>query len=532
MGIGGDNLVMNAANAAMNLMGGGSTSTTAATGPGASNTNTDDGGDDSQTGNKRKRTSKACDTCNRRKVKCDGAQPACSQCFSHDLTCTYSREAKKRGPKQGQARDADGRSGEPGEGMSMAPSSMPGTPNSAAVSTGSGVKSSRGRKPKNLAGASGGGGGDGGSSTVGTPTKIGGGGNLGAASSGLSSLVTAATGGTTTAGNDPSLLWGGSNSGGGFHSHQQQQHQHQHDQHGQHSPQGISHYEYGQTQPQMHYGGSAFGQPSHLASTQHQQQQQRQHQPFNNSNAGHDPLVAAGISFEEEDVWAIIDKDFDNMMGAGSLKNLDGSRISLSDIANPFGFTLDPSVRVGSTSGMGISIRNENGGSGMGTGLHGLSGLGNIGIGAVQQQQQQRRQQQPPQQQPSVEPVVGGATSGGGAGAAHLLLDAIFPDPTVADAESFGLRDVLGGGGGASQQQAQQLQHPNVKTSRLNVSVGAVGSTGGSAGGANSAGAAGLTPSNRPGSAMSAVTPTTPSPSMTTSILSNLVAFESLHRKH
>ncbi|KAI8833760.1 hypothetical protein BC829DRAFT_365745, partial [Chytridium lagenaria] len=64
---------------------------------------------ESGSGGKRKRTTKACDTCNRRKVKCDSAQPSCFQCSSHGLQCTYSREAKKRGPKQGHIRDLESR---------------------------------------------------------------------------------------------------------------------------------------------------------------------------------------------------------------------------------------------------------------------------------------------------------------------------------------------------------------------------------------------------------------------------------------
>ncbi|KAJ3213294.1 hypothetical protein HDU67_003087 [Dinochytrium kinnereticum] len=66
-------------------------------------------GSAASSGMKRKRTTKACDTCNRRKVKCDSAQPSCHQCASHDLQCTYSREAKKRGPKQGHIRDLESR---------------------------------------------------------------------------------------------------------------------------------------------------------------------------------------------------------------------------------------------------------------------------------------------------------------------------------------------------------------------------------------------------------------------------------------
>ncbi|KNC98295.1 uncharacterized protein SPPG_06691 [Spizellomyces punctatus DAOM BR117] len=68
--------------------------------------------DDSSKGsshNKRKRTTKACDICNKRKVKCDGKQPACTQCLNGALTCSYAREAKKRGPKQGHLKELESR---------------------------------------------------------------------------------------------------------------------------------------------------------------------------------------------------------------------------------------------------------------------------------------------------------------------------------------------------------------------------------------------------------------------------------------
>ncbi|KAI9011458.1 fungal-specific transcription factor domain-containing protein [Gaertneriomyces semiglobifer] len=59
--------------------------------------------------NKRKRTTKACDICNKRKVKCDSKHPACSQCANAGLPCTYTREAKKRGPKQGHLKELESR---------------------------------------------------------------------------------------------------------------------------------------------------------------------------------------------------------------------------------------------------------------------------------------------------------------------------------------------------------------------------------------------------------------------------------------
>jgi hypothetical protein len=37
------------------------------------------------------RTSRACDACRQRKMKCDGAKPSCSQCHAQGIaTCVYS----------------------------------------------------------------------------------------------------------------------------------------------------------------------------------------------------------------------------------------------------------------------------------------------------------------------------------------------------------------------------------------------------------------------------------------------------------
>lgn len=41
---------------------------------------------------------RACDCCNRRKVKCDRGQP-CQSCFRAELACTYATIPRKRGPK-------------------------------------------------------------------------------------------------------------------------------------------------------------------------------------------------------------------------------------------------------------------------------------------------------------------------------------------------------------------------------------------------------------------------------------------------
>ncbi|KXS09688.1 hypothetical protein M427DRAFT_214304 [Gonapodya prolifera JEL478] len=50
---------------------------------------------------KRKRGSKACDTCSRRKVLCEGGQP-CVNCRQNGVDCTWEKSTLKRGPKMGQ----------------------------------------------------------------------------------------------------------------------------------------------------------------------------------------------------------------------------------------------------------------------------------------------------------------------------------------------------------------------------------------------------------------------------------------------
>ncbi|KAG9304377.1 hypothetical protein G9A89_019939 [Geosiphon pyriformis] len=50
---------------------------------------------------KRQRVSKACDTCRRKKVKCDGVQPRCGNCGAFNFDCTYNDTTKKRGPPKG-----------------------------------------------------------------------------------------------------------------------------------------------------------------------------------------------------------------------------------------------------------------------------------------------------------------------------------------------------------------------------------------------------------------------------------------------
>ncbi|SZF05690.1 unnamed protein product [Blumeria hordei] len=44
---------------------------------------------------KRRRISRACDVCRRRKVKCDGKHP-CTHCISNNLVCTYNRPSNRQ----------------------------------------------------------------------------------------------------------------------------------------------------------------------------------------------------------------------------------------------------------------------------------------------------------------------------------------------------------------------------------------------------------------------------------------------------
>ncbi|KAJ3098486.1 hypothetical protein HDU97_003985 [Phlyctochytrium planicorne] len=57
-------------------------------------------GDDAAN-NKRKRITQACDSCNKKKIKCDGLKPTCTNCSKSNNQCSYSRGAKKRGPRAG-----------------------------------------------------------------------------------------------------------------------------------------------------------------------------------------------------------------------------------------------------------------------------------------------------------------------------------------------------------------------------------------------------------------------------------------------
>ncbi|ORZ15692.1 hypothetical protein BCR42DRAFT_328053, partial [Absidia repens] len=41
------------------------------------------------------------DRCRKKKIKCDGSLPICSNCKAFELECTYKDTTKKRGPPKG-----------------------------------------------------------------------------------------------------------------------------------------------------------------------------------------------------------------------------------------------------------------------------------------------------------------------------------------------------------------------------------------------------------------------------------------------
>ncbi|ORE10344.1 hypothetical protein BCV72DRAFT_268886, partial [Rhizopus microsporus var. microsporus] len=58
---------------------------------------------------KRQRVSKACEQCRKKKVKCDGTSPLCTNCVSLGIQCTYKESTKKRGPPKGYIEAIEGR---------------------------------------------------------------------------------------------------------------------------------------------------------------------------------------------------------------------------------------------------------------------------------------------------------------------------------------------------------------------------------------------------------------------------------------
>lgn len=49
----------------------------------------------------RQRPGAACEDCRRRKLKCDGGRPKCSNCADSGVECTINPQRTARGPKKG-----------------------------------------------------------------------------------------------------------------------------------------------------------------------------------------------------------------------------------------------------------------------------------------------------------------------------------------------------------------------------------------------------------------------------------------------
>lgn len=62
-----------------------------------------DGGDA-----KRRRIARACDVCRRKKIKCDGKLPACTNCQNYKTECIFTHIEKKRNPPKGYESAPDG----------------------------------------------------------------------------------------------------------------------------------------------------------------------------------------------------------------------------------------------------------------------------------------------------------------------------------------------------------------------------------------------------------------------------------------
>ncbi|KAI0490951.1 N-terminal binuclear Zn cluster-containing protein [Xylaria cf. heliscus] len=50
---------------------------------------------------KRRRIARACDMCRKKKIKCDGKQPACTHCINYKTECVFTQVEKKRSPPKG-----------------------------------------------------------------------------------------------------------------------------------------------------------------------------------------------------------------------------------------------------------------------------------------------------------------------------------------------------------------------------------------------------------------------------------------------
>ncbi|KAJ2627276.1 hypothetical protein GGF44_004775, partial [Coemansia sp. RSA 1694] len=54
------------------------------------------GGGGRESSNKQPRLMRACDTCRRKKVKCNGTKPSCTHCTRMKLACHYSPLVRKK----------------------------------------------------------------------------------------------------------------------------------------------------------------------------------------------------------------------------------------------------------------------------------------------------------------------------------------------------------------------------------------------------------------------------------------------------
>ena len=46
-------------------------------------------------------STKACDMCRKKKIKCDGKLPACTHCINYKTECLFTQVEKKRNPPKG-----------------------------------------------------------------------------------------------------------------------------------------------------------------------------------------------------------------------------------------------------------------------------------------------------------------------------------------------------------------------------------------------------------------------------------------------
>lgn len=61
----------------------------------------DNDNDDGQGDAKRRRIARACDSCRRKKIKCDAKMPKCSHCENYRTECVFTHVEKKRAPPKG-----------------------------------------------------------------------------------------------------------------------------------------------------------------------------------------------------------------------------------------------------------------------------------------------------------------------------------------------------------------------------------------------------------------------------------------------